>query len=214
MRHALSWLLTAVVPAIVVTGCSSPTKPTGNTCAAPSYPVTELRWEGFPIRVYVEEPELIRRGYSAARTAAISQLVLQGIGSWSSTTGGQVGGVTKISDSTNSQLNVVFRTGAGFTLHDTVQGNFIRHATIELDPAEAEKFGAPFTQVINSVSFRDGADHRWINGSAHEMGHALGIVEHPTTPGSLMINAPEQLIYETPQTIDVNSILRKYHLCS
>lgn len=172
-----------------------------------------MRWQAFPLRVLIEESELLRRGYTASRTAQISRLILQGLGSWAAATG-QVGSITQVTDVSVSTLNVVFRTSRGDTIHDSRQGEFVTHATILMDPASLEQFGSPFTNRIAGVSFTDGADHRWNNAMAHEMGHVLGIVAHPATPGSLMINEAEQLIYERPQAVDVNSILKKYQLCS
>jgi hypothetical protein len=201
MRQTLLAISTALVLTATACGGSSPTEPTTNNaaCSQPAYPVTALRWESFPIRVYIEEPELVRRGYSTARITSLVQIMMNGLGAWSAATGGRVGSISRTTDFNNSQLNIVFRNGTGNTLHDSVQGEFIRRATILWDVDRWEQFSD--------------RDHRHLNGMAHEMGHVLGIVSHPTTPGSLMIDAPEQLSYSGPQTIDVNSILNKYGRC-
>jgi hypothetical protein len=171
-------------------GCQGPT-------VRPNYAVTTVRWERFPIRVYIEEVELLRRGFSSSRTATVSSLILRGLGSWATSTSGRVGSIVETDDDTNSDLNVVFRNNTGNTIHDTVQQPFIRHATVMFDPHWPEAFSD--------------ADHRWVNMAAHEMGHVLGIVAHPTgITGSLMVNEAEQLRYTAPQAVDVNSILVKY----
>jgi hypothetical protein len=175
--------------------------------------VTELRWQRFPIRVYVEEVELLRRGFSSERSAQIVQLILQGLGSWAGATNGRVGGITYVVDSANADLNIVFRNNTGHAVHDSREENFIRHATILGDIHEMESFGVPATRTIDGRTFTDGADHRIVNWAAHEMGHVLGIVQHPTIPGSLMIAEPEQVTYEAPQAVDVNSMLKKYGFC-
>jgi len=216
---ALRLKFVGICTAMVITaGCGgNSTEPSPSnlaTCPSPNYPVTTLRWASFPIRVYIEDPELVRRGYSNARIAVMGQLIMQGLGSWSSASSGQIGGVTRVQDSSTSQLNVVFRNGRGDTIHDGTSGNTITHATVLWDVDRWEAFGSPYTNSFNGVSFTDGADHRMINGMAHEMGHVLGIVEHPTTPGSLMIADPTQLFHEAPQPIDINSIRKKYGLCS
>jgi hypothetical protein len=169
-------------------------------CAAqPSYSVTPLRWERFPIRVYIEEVDLDRRGFSAVRKAKIVALIMKGLDSWSDATGGRVGSVTQVRDFRNSDVNVVFRNGTGNTMHDSVHGPFIRHATIMFDIQRWETF--------------PDKDHRIVNGIAHEMGHVLGIGQHTSMPGTLMTDGPEQVTFESPQAADVNSILAKYGLC-
>ena len=207
-RKALLGSIALLLAALVAQGCGgSPIEPSdtkgvegGNSgCQAlrPNYPVTALRWESFPIRVYIEDVELTRRGFSAARTAAIADLIMRGLGSWAAGTSGRVGAVTRVTDFNASHLNVVFRNNTGNTIHDSRSGNFIRHATILVDPH--------FTEAFSD------RDHRWVNMAAHEMGHVLGIVEHPTgITGSLMVDEAEQLRYTGPQTIDINSMLIKY----
>ena len=171
-----------------------------NVCAAePSYSVTPLRWERFPLRVYIEEVELDRRNISATRKARIVALIMKGLDSWSVATGGRLGSVIQVRDFRNAHLNVVFRNGTGNTIHDSVQGPFIRHATIMFDIQRWE-------------SFPD-KDHRIVNGIAHEMGHVLGIGRETSMPGTLMTEGPEQLTFEAPQQADVNSILAKYGIC-
>ena len=182
-------------------------------CPTPSYDVTPLRWEAFPILVYIEEPELTRRGYSPERTRQIVQLIMKGLGSWADATGQRVGAIQRVTDYSKSQLNVVFRNGTGNTIHGRVQGDFIRHATIMMDIMKNESFGAPFVQTYEGRSFTDGADHRTVYTAAHEMGHVLGIVRHPESSGSLMVDSPEQMFYEGPQPIDVNAIMKKYGAC-
>jgi len=168
-------------------------------CTSPSYPVSGLRWERFPIRVYIEQVELTRRGYSDQRKAEIVRLIMQGLGSWAHATRGRVGSVTLVADFAEADLNVVFRNGMGNTIHDAVQAGIIRHATIVWDVDRWEAFSDK--------------DHRIVNGFAHEMGHVLGIVGHPTTPNTLMVDGPEQLTFEGPQTDDVAAILAKYGIC-
>jgi hypothetical protein len=168
-------------------------------CPSPSYPVSALRWERFPIRVYIEEVDLTRRGYSEQRKAEIVRLIMQGLGSWAAATGGRVGSVTHVEDFRGADLNIVFRNGTGNTIHDGVQGSVIRHATIMWDVDRWEAFGDK--------------DHRIVNGMAHEMGHVLGITAHPETPGTLMVDGPEQLTFTGPQSADVAAILAKYGSC-
>jgi TonB family protein len=167
--------------------------------AEPSYSVTPLRWERFPIRVYIEEVDLDRRGFTAVRKAKIVALIMKGLDSWSAATGGRVGSVTQVRDFRNADVNVVFRNGTGNTIHDALQGPFIRHATIMFDIQRWEAFADN--------------DHRIVNGIAHEMGHVLGIGQHTSMPGTLMTDGPEQLTFEAPQAADVNSILAKYGMC-
>lgn len=50
-------------------------------CSGQTYDVSG-RWERFPIRVYIEEPELARRGYSAQRIGQLVDLYMRGINSW------------------------------------------------------------------------------------------------------------------------------------
>jgi hypothetical protein len=199
-----------LVGAFIAQACGgSPIEPSGTNpgaaggsgCQAmrPNYQVSALRWENFPIRVYIEDIELTRRGFSVARTAAIADLIMRGLGSWAAATNGRIGATTRVTDASTSHLNVVFRNNSGHTIHDARTGNYIQHATVLVDPHFTEAFAD--------------RDHRWINMAAHEMGHVLGIVEHPAgITGSLMVNEAEQVRYEGPQPYDVNSILIKYGL--
>lgn len=166
----------------------------------PAYPVTPRRWERFPIKVYFEIPELQRRGYSPQRVSELVSLFTKGLGSWSAATGGTIGTIVQVTNYTEADLNIVFRNGTGNTVWDTTEGDFIRHATILWDVNRWEGFGTE-------------RNHRHVNGMAHEMGHVLGIGAHPTLPGSLMIEAEEQLRYEGPQPLDVESIRKKYGKC-
>jgi protein TonB len=193
--NGLSASLPSPPAAPVPSGARAPAAP----CASPSYSVSGLRWERFPIRVYIEQVDLTRRGYSDQRRAEITRLIMQGLGSWSQATGGRVGNVTLVPDFADANLNVVFRNGTGNTIHDAVQSGTIRHATILWDVDRWEAFSDK--------------DHRIVNGLAHEMGHVLGIAAHPTTPNTLMVDGPEQLTFEGPQPADVAAILAKYGIC-
>jgi predicted Zn-dependent protease len=61
---------------------------------------------------------------------------------------------------------------------------------------------------VDYIESRAGADRLWEYTPAHEMGHALGIVGHPSLSESLM--SPFVGEFREPQPADTNSILVKY----
>jgi predicted Zn-dependent protease len=204
--------------ALAATACgsSSPTAPSELTadvrppaaaaCTAvqhqPNY-VQELgllntvRYASWPVRAYIEEPELTRRGYSDARRVAIVHSIMQGLSSWARRSGGKIGAIVATTDPSEATLTVVFRNLPGNQLggvtHESSNGAIrVSRMTINADFIET----------------RVGRDLLWEHTPAHEMGHALGIVGHPSTTESVMFAGVGD--FKEPQLIDINSMLVKY----
>ena len=194
---------------------SSPIAPTATTpgpdpapaaCNANQYQpnyVAELnllntvKYPSWPIRAYIEEPELTRRGYSDARRTFIVQAIMRGLSAWARRTDGKVGQVVATSDFSQATLTVVFRNQQdgqlGAVTHES-SGGAVRVSRMVLN--------------VDYIESRVGADRLWEYTPAHEMGHALGIVGHPSSAQSIM--APFVGDFREPQLVDTNSILVKY----
>ena len=161
------------------------------------------RWESFPVEVYVDAsslPEELRRTYLEG--------IARGVGLWSEATRGKIGAVRLNTDRPESPISISLSSeqlpdrALGAT-ELKFRGRHLTSASVLLTRSRFE--GTAFlAQDVASTT-------------AHEMGHALGIVDHSPHPGDKMWVSgnfgvhnegrdPEQLI--TPR--DINTLEEAY----
>jgi predicted Zn-dependent protease len=155
--------------------------------------VGTVRWDHFPLKLWID--------LSTVQNASELTDLQTGLSAWSKATGGVLG----ISFTTNEQAaEILVRmvdgdklTGAnGKTVYGITDHGYIRLATIEI--VHSSWLGSPQIQYRSRTVQRD---------AAHEMGHALGIAGHTTTPGAIMrANAS----VDSPTISDLNTIKTKY----
>ncbi|MGH9321685.1 MAG: hypothetical protein ACRD3V_17575, partial [Vicinamibacteria bacterium] len=122
------------------------------------------RWESFPVEVFVDAaafPERVRRTYVEA--------VARGVGLWAGATDGKIGAFHINYDRPDSPVQISLAEGplpdrAIGSTEIKVAGNRILSATVSLTRSQFE--GTAFLA------------HDVASTTAHEMGHALGIVDH------------------------------------
>jgi hypothetical protein len=161
------------------------------------------RWESFPVDVYLDASSL-----PAEHRQTYLEGITRGIGLWSEATRGKIGAVRLNTDTPGSPIAIsltdehlpdraIGSTELKFT------GRRITSASVLLTRSRFE--GTAFLS------------HDVASTTAHEMGHALGIVEHSTNPDDKMWVSgnfgvrnegrdPEQLI--TPR--DLNTLEEAY----
>jgi hypothetical protein len=172
----------------------------GNRCNAsmflPNYAAEvgvfeSVRWERFPIAIWIDP--------STVRDAEEMSNLRTGLSAWSEATGGVLG-VSFLQTEGDAQIKVRIvdkLDGANGITRDTViERGFVRGATIDI---VRPRWVGP-----QNVQYRSSTVSRL---AAHEMGHALGIVRHTETPGTIMLaNAATDF----PASLDVNTIKAKY----
>jgi predicted Zn-dependent protease len=84
----------------------------------------------------------------------------------------------------------------GMTHHTVIDHRFFRSATIDI--VRQRWIGAPYAEYRSSLVSRL---------TAHEMGHALGIVRYTSTPGTIMLPISAT---DFPAPLDVKTIKAKY----
>jgi len=161
------------------------------------------RWEGFPVEVYVDAfslPRELRQTYLEG--------IERGVGLWSEATRGKIGGVRINYDRPESPISISLSheplpDGAIGSTELKFTGSRILSAAVSLTRSQFE--GTAF--LAQDVA----------NTTAHEMGHALGIIDHsPHAEDKMWVSGnfgvhnegrdPEQLI--TPR--DVNTLEEAY----
>jgi hypothetical protein len=161
------------------------------------------RWEDFPVEVYVDASSL-----PAEHRGTYLEGIARGVGLWSEATRGKIGAVHLNTDRPGSSISISLSSEP---LPDRAQGSTElkfrgRHITSASMLLTRSRFeGTAFlAQDVASTT-------------AHEMGHALGIVDHSPHPGDKMWVSgnfgvhnegrdPEQLI--TPR--DINTLEEAY----
>ena len=150
-----------------------------------------VRWERFPLTVWIDSS-------SVRDTDELSDL-RAGLSAWSDATRGVLG-VTFVQKEKGAQIGVRMvdkLDGAnGLTRYTVIDRGFARRATIQI--VHARWAGSQFVQYRSRTVQRD---------AAHEMGHALGIAWHTTTPDTIML--PNAAV-DIPSPQDVNTIKAKY----
>jgi hypothetical protein len=134
--------------------------------AAPSFAAetTLKRWERFPIEVYVDASSL-----PAALRKAYVEGIERGAGLWSEATEGRIGSVRVNYDRPDSPITIALSEtplpdrAIGST-ELRVAGNRILSASVSLTRSQFEGTAFLFQDVASTT--------------AHEMGHAFGIVDH------------------------------------
>jgi predicted Zn-dependent protease len=170
-----------------------------NRCSAkaftPNYAVEagvfqSVRWERFPITIWIDSS-------TVEDTEEMSEL-RAGLSEWSDATRGVLG-VKFVDDAKDAQIMVkmVDRIpGAnGRTRFPWTDHGVARLATIEVVHA---RWSRGNVEIKSRTVQRD---------AAHEMGHALGIVRHTTTPGTIMFH---NAATDVPSRLDLNTIKTKY----
>jgi predicted Zn-dependent protease len=177
----------------------------GNCGVTPSFADrTQLkRWERFPVEVYVDASSLpleLRQTYLEG--------IERGVGLWSEATGGKIGSVHLNYDRPDSPISVSLS-------HDPLPDRAI--GSTELKFAGSRLLSAAVSLTRSQFEGTAFLAHDVANTTAHEMGHALGIVEHsPHAEDKMWIAGnfgvhnegwdPERLI--TPR--DVNTLEEAY----
>jgi hypothetical protein len=149
------------------------------------------RWERFPITIWID-PSTVRDAEEMSNLRA-------GLSSWSEATGGVLG-VSFLQTEQDAQIKVrvvdMLEGANGMTYHFVVDHGFLRGATIDI--VRPRWAGTPLAEYRSSLVSRL---------AAHEMGHALGIVRHTSTPGTMMLPISAT---DSPAPLDVNTIKAKY----
>jgi hypothetical protein len=167
----------------------------GSCNAQPNYvpQVILNRWYDFPLRFV-----LIESSFPVDDRDEVLERIIEGIHQWSSSTNGRIGSLVEVRDADEADLIIeaddLGTTGAARTTHATgtpfLSGGriaFDRQTVIELSQVEDGRF-------ISALA-------------AHEMGHLLGIIGHPSLQDVLM-SAPLQA--ERPTTADLNTLMHAY----
>lgn len=151
------------------------------------------RWRNFPLRTFVKEAT-----FPAENRAQAIALILAGLRQWAEETDGRIGSITTAPDEVTADLVVEARdlgdVGSAVTTHGTGTP-YLARGRIIFDGETVATLVTPQNGAFLSAL------------AAHEMGHLLGIIGHPTTEGVLM-NSPLQALRPTPA--DVNTISHAY----
>jgi predicted Zn-dependent protease len=186
--------------------------PTGPDEAVPIYGACDVqptyvgevnlnRWRSFPLTYFFDDasfPADFLVDYRAAIT--------DGIRRWDEATPNELGAVVEVDDRDNADFVILYLEfpvpAAARVIHSTGTP-FLAGGQIQFNPIGMRE-GEDFVRegMISRETF-----HRGISSiAAHEMGHLLGIIGHPSRTDALMGPA----FHDAPTTIDINTLIRAY----
>jgi hypothetical protein len=146
----------------------------GDCGIAPSFADrTQLkRWESFPVEVYVDAsslPKELRKAYLEG--------IERGVGLWSEATGGRIGSFHLNYDRPESPISISLS-------HEPLPDRAL--GSTELKFAGSRILSAAVSLTRSEFEGTAFLAHDVANTAAHEMGHALGIVDHSPHPEDKM----------------------------
>ena len=160
------------------------------------------RWRSFPLAYYFDAasfPEEFLEDYRSA--------IMDGIGRWDAATANELGAVVEVQDRQVADFVITYRpfqpaSATARVVHSTGTP-FLGGGEIQYNPTGMRE-GEDLVRggAISRETFLRG-----ISGiGAHEMGHLLGIIGHPTWTDVLM----GPVFHDAPTMADVNTIIQAY----
>jgi predicted Zn-dependent protease len=159
------------------------------------------RWRSFPLAFFFDAESFPPEFLADYRPA-----ITDGIRRWDEATANELGAVVEIQERGTADFVITYREFPGL-------------ASARVIHAAGTPFLAGGEIQFNPVGMREGEDlvragtisretfHRGISSiAAHEMGHLLGIIGHPSRTDVLMGPA----FHDAPTMIDVNTLIRAY----
>lgn len=162
------------------------------------------RWQSFPLTYLFWSPAFPSEFVDDYRAS-----IAAGIRRWDEATSDELGAVVEVDRVEDAQVVITYEDFMSKEAYAHVSyagpSAYLKHAAISFNRSAMGEI----EDLVRSGSLDRANFDAGIAGiAAHEMGHVLGIIDHPTDPNSIM--GPQFVFVEYPTVDDINTIMDAY----
>lgn len=159
------------------------------------------RWRSFPLAYFFDAASFPPEFLTDYRTA-----ISDGIRRWDEATANELGAVVETDDREAADFVILYlelQVGAAARVIHATGTPFLAGGEIQFNPVGMREG----EELLRAGTISQETFHRGISSiAAHEMGHLLGIIGHPSRPDALM----GPTFHDAPTIVDVNTLVRAY----